>query len=78
MTSLTEENILGPMKSWRHHHFIEETRDGAKLTDDLEFQHKEGWRGLLAWFMFNIPCLYILFYFRHFQTSRYVNKAKSS
>lgn len=44
-TLVVEDQIDGPMKSWRHHHIYKETENGCVKTDRIEFEPPGGMIG---------------------------------
>lgn len=45
---IIEEQIRGPLKSWRHEHLFESHPDGVRMLDLIEFQPPGGILGFIA------------------------------
>jgi ligand-binding SRPBCC domain-containing protein len=45
---IVEEQIKGPMKSWRHEHHLEAHQDGVRMIDRVIFQPPGGMLGFLV------------------------------
>jgi ligand-binding SRPBCC domain-containing protein len=43
----TDEQIEGPFKKWAHSHILEDTPDGTRMTDRIEFEAPGGMLGLV-------------------------------
>lgn len=67
----TDVQARGPAKLWRHTHTFTPISAGQTRVDDVvEFEHHEGWRGLLTRFFFSRLNLLVLFTFRKWRTRR--------
>jgi ligand-binding SRPBCC domain-containing protein len=70
-TGFTDEQIAGPLRSWRHRHqFIPHPEGGSEVLDSIDYEHPPGWRGLLSRLRFNAATLQLLFFFRARATRR--------
>ena len=67
----TDEQIKGPMKSWRHQHIFEDNNGQTKLCDRIEYEIPGGWLSefLLAWWVNSR--LTDMFKYRHQITKKY-------
>ncbi|MFN8379890.1 MAG: SRPBCC family protein [Anaerolineae bacterium] len=68
-TSFADRQINGPLKSWRHEHLFEAVPGGVRLTDRIQYEHREGGAWPLFTRLFFAPAnLRILFFYRHLRT----------
>ena len=49
----TDEQVKGPMKSWRHQHIFEDKSGKTKLSDRIDYEIPGGWLSelLLGWWV---------------------------
>lgn len=59
--------VKGLFKHWHHSHKFEETKQGIKMTDEIEFLPPFGFMGYLA-LPFIYFSLYLMFNYRHKKT----------
>jgi len=45
---IVETQVKGPMKSWRHEHMLESSKDGTRMMDRVTFQPPGGVLGFLV------------------------------
>ena len=61
----TDLQRSGPMKWWKHiHRFGAIGAQSTQVTDQIEYAHHSGWRGLLSRVLFNSLALRLLFFYR--------------
>lgn len=67
-----DTQVKGPMRTWQHVHSWEKIDDHQTLLKDkIQYEHHSGWRGLITRLLFAPPLLQIMFFYRHFVTSRF-------
>jgi ligand-binding SRPBCC domain-containing protein len=67
----TDVQARGPLKRWRHtHHFAPVDEAMTRLTEYVEFEHADGWAGLLTRLLFSPVGLRLLFGYRSWATRR--------
>ena len=70
----TDVQEMGPLESWTHTHRFESSGPGStQLTEHIEYEYCNGWRGLPGRLFFNRPALRALFLYRAWRTRRGVN-----
>jgi ligand-binding SRPBCC domain-containing protein len=64
-----DEQVIGPLHSWRHHHrFLAAGPQQTRIVEEIDYEHKAGWRGWLTRLVFNRPGLVLLFTYRQLVT----------
>jgi ligand-binding SRPBCC domain-containing protein len=72
----TDEQISGPMQYWRHTHSFTELDNGqVRITDQINYEHYSGPRGLFSRVLFAPIGLNFLFFYRELATRRVVESA---
>ena len=74
--SFTDEQRKGPYKLWRHKHFFEETLEGIKMIDDLEYALPMSVLGQIAHSIFVKGRLTEIFDYRYQQVDNIFNQSK--
>jgi ligand-binding SRPBCC domain-containing protein len=69
-----DEQIRGPFKKWRHEHRIEETANGARLIDDVDYILPLGPLGWMANGLMVRRQLKRMFAYRHAVTRKHVER----
>lgn len=65
----TDTQTHGPMKHWRHtHRFAPESGGVTRVSEHIEYQHKDGLPGLVSRLLFARPALFLVFLYRQFVT----------
>lgn len=73
----TDTQIRGPLKYWQHKHLFTPTADGKTLiSEQIDYEHDTGLRGVLSRLLFSRPGLTMLFTARKIITRRSVAKTK--
>lgn len=68
-----DSQARGPMASWEHTHtFTAIDESTTRVSDEIIYAHKPGWRGLLSRLLFAPPMLRIMFAYRRWATRRAV------
>ena len=65
----TDIQVEGPAKKWEHTHTF--TATGSKTTEigeHIEFEHQQGFWGIVTRFLFAKPNLFLMFTYRKFAT----------
>lgn len=72
----TDIQTDGPARKWEHtHRFTAVSTNETEIHEHIEFDHKNGFWGLVTRMMFCWPSLYFLFCYRKFSTKRFVNSS---
>ncbi len=75
----TDVQAEGPLAKWQHTHtFTPLATDVTQIKEHIEYQHKEGLRGLLTRLLFARPNLYLMFAFRKYATRWHLRRAARS
>ncbi len=70
-SGFTDEQLAGPLRSWRHRHQFLARPDGTcDVLDTIDYEHPQGWRGVFSRLRFNPATLRLLFLFRARATRR--------
>ncbi len=67
-TSFIDQQIIGPLAYWEHHHLMRAVPGGVELVDRITIEHKPGLAGLLTRLFFDGLPLRFLFIYRHLRT----------
>jgi ligand-binding SRPBCC domain-containing protein len=64
-SGFTDTQTAGPMAAWRHRHSWTPLPGGAtEMREQIEFEHKTGWTGLLTRILFAPPMLRLMLAYR--------------
>ena len=78
-SGFTDTQVRGPMQSWVHTHRWKAVDEHHTLLEDqIVYQHRPGWRGLLTRILFAPPLLKIMFAYRHAVTQKTISKPDST
>ena len=65
----TDVQEVGPMAVWRHqHHFQAAGANQTRVTEQIQYEHPAGLRGIFTRLLFNPASLYLLFTYRQMVT----------
>ncbi len=65
----TDVQTEGPVRKWEHtHSFISLGDDVTEIREHIDYEHKNGWWGLITRILFAWPNLYFMFTYRKFST----------
>lgn len=72
----TDVQSQGPAKKWEHTHtFVPLTDDTTEIREHIEFDHKNGFWGVVTRVLFARPNLYFMFTFRKYATKWHLRRA---
>jgi ligand-binding SRPBCC domain-containing protein len=72
----TDTLANGLLKRWVHtHRFTPQGPRATRVTEQIEYEHRSGWRGLLSHLLFAPPGLRFLFGYRSWVTRRALEQA---
>jgi len=68
----TDVQTRGPLQRWRHTHRFEAVDETAttRVVEYIEYEHADGWPGVLTRLLFSEPGLRFLFAYRSWVTRR--------
>jgi ligand-binding SRPBCC domain-containing protein len=65
LRGFTDQQRGGPLRWWKHtHRFSALDAQTTQVSEQVEYAHDRGWRGLLSRLLFNPPALRFLFAYR--------------
>ena len=75
----TDAMISGPLKSWKHQHrFVAIDREKTEVRESIEYEYKDGLRGIINRLMYSKLSLSFLFTARKLITRKQVSRTLSS
>jgi len=79
LNGFTDTQIRGPLKYWQHKHLFTTIEDGNTLvSEQIDYMHDTGLRGLISRLLFSRPGLVSLFTARKWITRRALAKSVHS
>lgn len=74
----TDIQIAGPAKKWEHTHtFISLSQKMTEIREQIEYEHKSGFWGIVTRLLFSKPNLTLMFTYRKLATRWYLRKFKT-
>ena len=73
----TDVQTDGPAKRWEHtHSFTPQSEQRTEIHEQIEFEHKSGFWGVVTGTLFAWPNLFVMFTYRKWITRSYLRKAR--
>jgi ligand-binding SRPBCC domain-containing protein len=71
----TDVQAEGPAQKWEHTHtFVSLTPDVTEIQEHIQYEHKNGFWGIVTRLLFARPNLYLMFTFRKHATRWYLRR----
>lgn len=65
----TDTQVHGPLKQWQHtHHFSAVSPSQTLVNEQITYEHRNGFKGIITRLLFNKPALWLLFTYRMWVT----------
>lgn len=70
----TDTQVVGPLKSWQHrHHFTALSSNVTEVEEHIEYEYRDGIKGLINRIMYSKASLYLLFTARKIITRKNIS-----
>lgn len=75
LSGFTDTQIQGPLRYWQHTHtFSALDPQTTQISETIEYEHPQGWRGLLTRLLYSPIALRVLFFYRQWSTRLWLGR----